>query len=133
MQVEDGTAKVGRDFSHSSAGLVQFDPGEVLVGPRINEIFFEPNALISSLPVLGPGVNVKTWSIFLVDDGLEENHETFDVVLKTPRNAVLGQRTSARVEILDPRGGWKQEFHCLIEAEEPHEFHLCQDVVTQVI
>lgn len=28
MQAEDGTAKVGGDFSHSSAGLVQFDPGE---------------------------------------------------------------------------------------------------------
>lgn len=28
VQVEDGTAQVGRDFSHSSAGLVQFDPGE---------------------------------------------------------------------------------------------------------
>lgn len=28
VQVEDGTAKVGGDFSHSSAGLVQFDPGE---------------------------------------------------------------------------------------------------------
>lgn len=48
---------------------------------------------------------MKTWSIFLVDDGLEENHETFTVILKNPRNAVLGQRTSARVEIIDPRGG----------------------------
>lgn len=54
---------------------------------------------------------MKTWSIFLVDDGLEENRETFDVVLRTPRNAVLGQRTSARVEIIDPRGGRKREFH----------------------
>lgn len=50
---------------------------------------------------------MKTWSIFLVDDGLEENHETFTVILKNPRNAVLGQRTSARVEIIDPRGGAK--------------------------
>ncbi|CAF89138.1 unnamed protein product, partial [Tetraodon nigroviridis] len=74
---KDGTAKVGGDFSHSSAGLVQFDPG----------------------------VKVKTWSIFPVDDGLEENHETFTVLLKHPRNAVLGQWTSARVEISDPRGG----------------------------
>lgn len=57
------------------------------------------------LPVFCPGVKVKTWSIFLVDDGLEENHETFTVILKNPRNAVLGQRTSARVEIIDPRGG----------------------------
>lgn len=50
---------------------------------------------------------MKTWSVFLVDDGLEEAHETFTVVLKHPRNAVLGQRTSARVEIIDPRGGEK--------------------------
>lgn len=28
VQAEDGTAKLGRDFSHSSARLVQFDPGE---------------------------------------------------------------------------------------------------------
>lgn len=40
-----------------------------------------------------------------MDDGLEENHETFTVTLKTPHNAVLGQQSSANVEILDPRGG----------------------------
>lgn len=50
---------------------------------------------------------MKTWTIFLVDDGLEENHETFTVVLTNPRNAVLGQRRSATVEIIDPRGGEK--------------------------
>lgn len=27
FQVEDGTAKVGKDFTHSSASLIQFDPG----------------------------------------------------------------------------------------------------------
>jgi len=48
---------------------------------------------------------VKTWNIYLIDDGLEENHETFSVTLKSPKNAVLGQRTSASVEIIDPRGG----------------------------
>lgn len=26
-QVEEGSAKPGRDFTHSTAGLVQFDPG----------------------------------------------------------------------------------------------------------
>lgn len=50
---------------------------------------------------------MKTWSIFLVNDGLEENHETFTVILKNPRNAILGQPTSARVEIIDLRGGEK--------------------------
>lgn len=48
---------------------------------------------------------MKTWNIYLTDDGLEENHETFTVNLKNPRNAVLGPRSSASVEIIDPRGG----------------------------
>lgn len=43
-----------------------------------------------------------------MDDRLEENHETFTVTLRTPHNAVLGQRSSAIVEILDPRGGGTQ-------------------------
>ncbi|XP_036971006.1 FRAS1-related extracellular matrix protein 1b isoform X3 [Acanthopagrus latus] len=77
IQVEEGSARPGRDFTHSTAALIQFDPG----------------------------VSVKTWNIYLIDDGLEENHETFTVTLKTPKNAVLGQRTSASVEIIDPRGG----------------------------
>lgn len=29
FQVEDGTAKVGKDFTHSSASLIQFDPGQL--------------------------------------------------------------------------------------------------------
>ncbi|XP_074492745.1 FRAS1-related extracellular matrix protein 1b isoform X1 [Sebastes fasciatus] len=78
IQVEEGSAKLGRDFTHSTAGLIQFDPG----------------------------VSVKTWNIYLIDDGLEENHETFTVTLKNSKNAVVGQRTSASVEIIDPRGGW---------------------------
>ncbi|KAM3619849.1 uncharacterized protein V6R79_014624 [Siganus canaliculatus] len=77
IQVEEGSAKPGRDFTHSTAALIQFDPG----------------------------VSVKTWNIYLIDDGLEENHETFTVLLKNPRNAILGQRSSASVEIIDPRGG----------------------------
>ncbi|KAM4548346.1 FRAS1-related extracellular matrix protein 1b isoform 2-T4 [Odontesthes bonariensis] len=76
IQVEEGSAKLGSDFSHSSAGLIQFDPG----------------------------VNVKLWSVYLTDDGLEENHETFSVTLRDPQNAVLGRGTAA-VEIIDPRGG----------------------------
>uniref|UniRef100_A0A3Q3W4W6 Calx-beta domain-containing protein n=1 Tax=Mola mola TaxID=94237 RepID=A0A3Q3W4W6_MOLML len=75
IQVEEGSAKPGRDFTHSSAALVQFDP-----------------------------VSLKTWNIYLMDDGLEETHETFTVTLKNPQNAVLGQRSSASVEIIDPRG-----------------------------
>lgn len=48
---------------------------------------------------------MKTWNIYLKDDGLEENHETFTVILNGPKNTVLGQRNSASVEIVDPRGG----------------------------
>ncbi|XP_061594087.1 FRAS1-related extracellular matrix protein 1b isoform X2 [Cololabis saira] len=77
IQVEEGSARLTRDFTHSSASLIQFDPG----------------------------VSMKTWSIYLVNDGLEENHETFTVTLTGPQNAVLGQRTSASVEIIDPRQG----------------------------
>ncbi|KAM4575435.1 FRAS1-related extracellular matrix protein 1b [Fundulus diaphanus] len=77
IQVEEGSAKVGRDFTHSSAALIQFDTG----------------------------VNVKTWNVFLVDDGLEENHETFRITLEKPQNAVMGHRTSASVEIIDPQRG----------------------------
>lgn len=59
----------------------------------------------SAILIFLPGVSVKTWNIHLIDDGLEENHEIFTVTLKNPKNAVLGQRTSATVEIIDPRGG----------------------------
>lgn len=55
---------------------------------------------------------MKTWNIYLIDDGLEENHETFTVTLKNPKNAVLGQRTSASVEIIDPRGGKRNTSFC---------------------
>lgn len=78
IQVEEDTAKVGKDFTHSSATLIQFDPG----------------------------VNVKTWNIYLKDDGLEENHEKFDVILKAQKNTVLGAKDRASVDIIDPRGGW---------------------------
>ncbi|MEQ2208171.1 hypothetical protein XENOCAPTIV_027919, partial [Xenoophorus captivus] len=43
-------------------------------------------------------VNVKSWNVFLVDDGLEENHETFSITLKNPQNTILGQRNSASVK-----------------------------------
>ncbi|KAM7012171.1 LOW QUALITY PROTEIN: FRAS1-related extracellular matrix protein 1b [Tautogolabrus adspersus] len=90
IQVEEGSAKPGRDFTHSTAALIQLDPG----------------------------VSVKTWNIYLIDDGLEENHETFTVTLKNPKNAVLGQRTSASVEIIDPRGGWCDPDDLRVEEDE---------------
>ncbi|XP_016295777.1 FRAS1-related extracellular matrix protein 1-like [Sinocyclocheilus anshuiensis] len=90
IQVEEGTAKVGKDFTHSSANLIQFDPG----------------------------VNVKMWNIYFKDDRLEENHEKFDVVLKTPKNAVLGQRNKATVEIVDPRNGRCNPDELIVEEDE---------------
>lgn len=75
--MEEGSAKPGRDFTTSSAALIQFDTG----------------------------VSVKTWNVYLVDDGLEENQETFSITLKNPQNAIMGQRRSASVEIIDARKG----------------------------
>uniref|UniRef100_A0AAR2KKY0 C-type lectin domain-containing protein n=1 Tax=Pygocentrus nattereri TaxID=42514 RepID=A0AAR2KKY0_PYGNA len=72
----------GKDFTHSSATLIQFDPG----------------------------VNVKFWNIYLKDDGLEENHEKLDVVLKAQKNVVLGPISKATVEIVDPRNGETHTF-----------------------
>ncbi|XP_051549151.1 FRAS1-related extracellular matrix protein 1b isoform X2 [Myxocyprinus asiaticus] len=90
IQVEEGTAKVGRDFTHSSASLIQFDAG----------------------------IHNKMWNIYLKDDGLEENHEKFVVVLKTPKNAILGQRNKAVVEIVDPRNGWCNPNDLIVEEDE---------------
>ncbi|KAM4738568.1 LOW QUALITY PROTEIN: FRAS1-related extracellular matrix protein 1b [Anableps anableps] len=91
IQVEEGSAKPGRDFTHSSAALIQFDTG----------------------------VNVKNWNVFLADDGLEENHETFSITLKNPQNAVVGQRSSATVEIIDPRRGRCDPEDLMVEAVPP--------------
>lgn len=59
------------------------------------------------------------WNIYLKDDGLEENHEKFDVVLKTPKNAVLGQRNKATVEIVDPRNGRKESSSKILQFYKP--------------
>lgn len=75
---------------------------------------------------MGSGVTVKTWNIFLVDDGLEENHETFRVQLKNPQNSVLGQRTSATVEILDPRRGGSEPSELLVCWSGPGQYLLVQ-------
>ncbi|XP_008336132.1 FRAS1-related extracellular matrix protein 1b [Cynoglossus semilaevis] len=108
IQVEEGSAKPGRDFTHSTAGLIQFDPG----------------------------VSVKTWNVYLTDDGLEENHETFTVILKNPKNAVLGQRTSASVEIIDPRGGMCDPEELLEEGDKhlppPPLVEVEEDPVTDI-
>ncbi|KAJ8277504.1 hypothetical protein GJAV_G00075890 [Gymnothorax javanicus] len=90
IQVVEGTAKLGKDFTHSTAALIQFDPG----------------------------VNLKSWNIYLKDDKLEENHEKFEVVLKAQKNMVLGLRQRATVEIVDPRGGRCDPEELLVEEDE---------------
>ncbi|XP_036442581.1 FRAS1-related extracellular matrix protein 1b isoform X2 [Colossoma macropomum] len=90
IQVEEGTAKVGKDFTTSSASLIQFDPG----------------------------VNVKFWNIYLKDDGLEENHEKLEVVLKAQKNVVLGPISKATVEIVDPRNGRCDPDDLVVEDDE---------------
>ncbi|KAM9324646.1 FRAS1-related extracellular matrix protein 1-like [Gastrophryne carolinensis] len=77
IKVQEVSARLGLDFTHSSASLVQFDPG----------------------------VSIKTWNIYLKNDGLEENDELLKVILRSPKNAVLGKNKEATVEIKDPRGG----------------------------
>ncbi|XP_018409339.1 PREDICTED: FRAS1-related extracellular matrix protein 1-like [Nanorana parkeri] len=77
IKVQELSARHGLDFTHSSASLVQFDPG----------------------------VSTKTWNIYLKNDGLEENHELLKIILRTPKNAVAGKNQEATVEIVDPRDG----------------------------
>ncbi|XP_062991152.1 FRAS1-related extracellular matrix protein 1-like [Elgaria multicarinata webbii] len=77
IKVQEVSARVGLDFKHSTARLVQFDPG----------------------------VSIKSWNVFLQDDGLEENNEIFKIILNKPKNAVLGHRRELTVEILDPKTG----------------------------
>ncbi|XP_044128198.1 FRAS1-related extracellular matrix protein 1 [Bufo gargarizans] len=77
LQVNGVSAVDGKDFSSSSSRLIQFDPG----------------------------VSTRTWNIAITQDGLEEDDETFEVILNSPVNAVLGTNTRAVVKIVDPRGG----------------------------
>ncbi|XP_053105510.1 FRAS1-related extracellular matrix protein 1-like isoform X2 [Hemicordylus capensis] len=82
IKVQEVSARIDLDFKHSSARLVQFDPG----------------------------VSVKIWNVLLQDDGLEENNEVFKIILNKPKNAVLGHKREVTVEILDPRTGGCDSF-----------------------
>nr|XP_033771844.1 FRAS1-related extracellular matrix protein 1-like [Geotrypetes seraphini] len=75
IKVHEVSAKVGLDFTHGAASLLQFDPG----------------------------VSTKLWNLHIKNDGLEESNEVLKVVLGSPRNAILGQDSEATVEIIDPR------------------------------
>lgn len=50
-------------------------------------------------------MSTKTWNIAIIQDGLEEDDETFEVILNSPVNTVLGTKTRAVVKIVDSRGG----------------------------
>ncbi|XP_048351926.1 FRAS1-related extracellular matrix protein 1-like isoform X3 [Sphaerodactylus townsendi] len=77
IRVQGISARTGLDFKHSTARLVQFDPG----------------------------VSVKMWKIVILDDGLEENNELLKVMLNKPKNAVLGPKRELSVNILDSSSG----------------------------
>ncbi|XP_029473303.1 LOW QUALITY PROTEIN: FRAS1-related extracellular matrix protein 1-like [Rhinatrema bivittatum] len=77
IKVQEVSARVGLDFTHSAASLVQFDPG----------------------------VSTKSWKIYIKNDGLEESNEVLKILLSSPRNAVLGKDREATVKIIDPRAG----------------------------
>uniref|UniRef100_A0A803TDN2 Calx-beta domain-containing protein n=1 Tax=Anolis carolinensis TaxID=28377 RepID=A0A803TDN2_ANOCA len=97
IKVQDGSARNGLDFKHSTARLIQFDPG----------------------------VSTKIWNIFLQDDGLEENNEVFKVILNKPKNAVLGHKREATIEILDSSSGktnYSKYLQILLSDLRPYPF-----------
>ncbi|XP_078525857.1 FRAS1-related extracellular matrix protein 1-like [Lissotriton helveticus] len=77
IKVLEASARLGLDFTHSTASLVQFDPG----------------------------VSTKSWNVYIKNDGLEENNEILKIILSKPKNAVLGQNSEATIEIMDLRPG----------------------------
>ncbi|XP_042127293.2 FRAS1-related extracellular matrix protein 1 isoform X2 [Peromyscus maniculatus bairdii] len=77
IEVNQVSAVVGKDFTVTPSNLIQFDPG----------------------------MSTKMWNIAITYDGLEEDDEVFEVILKSPVNAVLGTKTKAAVKILDSKGG----------------------------
>ncbi|KAM3915026.1 FRAS1-related extracellular matrix protein 1-like [Leptodactylus fuscus] len=88
IKVQEISARLGQDFTHTSASLVQFDPG----------------------------VFTKSWNIYIKSDGLEENHEFLKIILRSPKNGVLGKITEATVEIMDPRQG-----QCRTQETQPRQ------------
>ncbi|XP_062905194.1 FRAS1-related extracellular matrix protein 1a isoform X2 [Mobula hypostoma] len=76
IKVNSITAAIGKDFTPNSANLIQLDPG----------------------------VSVKSWNIVITNDRLEENEETFEVLLTSPVNAVLGAKIKALIKIIDAGG-----------------------------
>ncbi|KAF1385246.1 hypothetical protein PFLUV_G00105740 [Perca fluviatilis] len=105
IQVEEGSAKPGRDFTHSTASLIQFDPGVTL--PYSVQIY-------SALFYIDPVWRLSVRALMSQYENLEHlpdrrrpggKPRDLHCHPEKPKNAVLGQRTSASVEIIDPRGG----------------------------
>ncbi|KAK4819935.1 hypothetical protein QYF61_015556 [Mycteria americana] len=44
------------------------------------------------------GVSIKAWDSHIKEDGLKENQEVFKIILSTPKNTVLGQKSEVTAE-----------------------------------
>ena len=51
------------------------------------------------------GVTKVAWDVSIVQDDEEEKNEKFRVMLKSPANAILGERSRVNVQIVDLRQG----------------------------
>jgi hypothetical protein len=72
FETSDGTARAGRDYT-AVAGSLAFYPGDRL----------------------------RTFTVTIQDDDRQEGHETINLALSYPTNAVLGSRDTATLTVLD--------------------------------
>ncbi|KAK7910238.1 hypothetical protein WMY93_014922 [Mugilogobius chulae] len=77
VKVTDVTATTGKDFILNPSTLIQFDPG----------------------------VSKRSWQIKIIQDGLEEAEEVFEVQLVAPESSVIGKINTAQVAIRDSGRG----------------------------
>ncbi|KAM3857595.1 FRAS1-related extracellular matrix protein 1a [Diretmus argenteus] len=77
IKVNEITATAGKDFLMSPSSLIQFDPG----------------------------MTKRSWQTEIIQDGLEEAEEIFEVTLASPEGTVMGSINKAQVTIRDSRSG----------------------------
>ncbi|XP_035796586.2 FRAS1-related extracellular matrix protein 1a isoform X2 [Amphiprion ocellaris] len=77
VKVKEGTATAGKDFLINPSSLIQFDPG----------------------------VSKRSWQTEIIQDLLEEAEETFEVLLVSPENTVIGIINKAQLTIRDSGRG----------------------------
>ncbi|KAL2079429.1 hypothetical protein ACEWY4_025173 [Coilia grayii] len=73
VQVREISAVAGKDFKPPPSNLIQFDPG----------------------------VSSRSWRVEVLQDGLEEAEEEFQVSLSAPVGTVLAMTSTARVKVID--------------------------------